>query len=171
MLSTTVTARCPGFTVRVVRSATRLVTVTVTVSRDPAEPSDPDFGDTVTLVLALEIEKSTGPPTAMMRNVPLTAVFFRADSGSLTGLTFSVPGGDGELEGDGEADAGPAGDDAADREAGRDVPGDVARPVGRSKLDAGPRSAAAAGLATGAPDVAVEVPKPPPPSATAVAVA
>jgi len=175
MLSTTVTARFPGFTVRVVRSATRLFAVTVTVSRDPAEPSDPDFGDTVTLALALEIEKSAGPPTAVTRNVPLTALFFRADSASLAGLTFSVPGGGGdrELEGDGEADASPPGDD----DAGRDVSGAEAWPVGPSEPDAGARSAAAAGLAPGddqargGPDVALEVTNPPPPSATVVAVA
>ncbi len=82
MASTTVTTRCPGFTVRLVRSATELRTVTVTVAQEPAAPSDPDCGDTVTLALALEIEKSTGPPTALMMNVPLAGWPLTADSTS-----------------------------------------------------------------------------------------
>jgi hypothetical protein len=57
MLSSTVTTRCPGFTVRLVRSASKLRTVTVIVAQEPAAPSDADRGDTVTLALALEIEK------------------------------------------------------------------------------------------------------------------
>ena len=42
MLNTTVTARFPGFTMRRALTATRLRTVTVTVTQDPAELSDPD---------------------------------------------------------------------------------------------------------------------------------
>ena len=154
----------------------------MTVTQAPAEPSDPDDGDTVTLAFALEIVKSfTGPPTAVTMNVPLTVLPAAADSVSLFGVTCSVPGaggGEEEAGGDGEGD-GDLDGDAEDRSGAgdRDVPGDAAR-VGPSAGDAGfPTVADAdadadAGLALGddrppaGPDDAPEVPKPPPLSAT-----
>ena len=53
MLNSTVMIRFPGVTVRCTSSATRLRTVTVTVTVNPATPSDPDDGDTVTLLFGL----------------------------------------------------------------------------------------------------------------------
>lgn len=103
MVSTTVMTRPPGSTVRWVLSETRLFAVTVIDTKEPLDASDPADGDTVTLVVALSIEKSTGPPSAFSRNVPLTAVSLAAVSVSLTGSASSVPGVDG-AEDDGEGD-------------------------------------------------------------------
>ena len=57
MLNTTATTRFPGSTTMWALTATRLRTVTVIVTQEPAELSDPDAGDTVTLAFGLWITK------------------------------------------------------------------------------------------------------------------
>ena len=127
MVTTTSRIRFPGVTVRWTLSETRLRTVTVTVIQEPAAPSDPDDGDTVTLLFGLRITKLTGPPTAVTRNVPLAALPLTADSTSPFGVTCRVPGvggGDDEGDGEGEGDGDGGGEDGAGAD-DRGVPGDV----------------------------------------------
>ena len=57
MLNTTATITFPGSTTMCALTATRLRTVTVTVTQEPAKFSDPDDGDTVTLAFGLWIRK------------------------------------------------------------------------------------------------------------------
>ena len=178
MLNSTVTIRFPGVTVRCTSSATRLRTVTVTVIQDPATTSDPDRGDTVTLLFGLWITNSTGPPTAVRMNFPLAALPLTADSTSLFGVARRVPGvGGGDDEGDGEGDGDGDGDGGAEDRAGADdrsVAGDVLWPaVGPSAGDVAVLGApdAGAGLRLGEDcpparlDGALDVPKLPSPSA------
>ena len=123
----------------------------MTVIQAPAELSDPDGGDTVTLPFGLLIRKLTGPPTAVRMNVPLAGWPLTAVSTSPFGDTLSVPGvgeGDGDGEGDGEGEG--------DRDGGSedlvgagdlDVPGDVLWPaVGTSAGDIDAFDAPAAGV-------------------------
>ena len=57
MVKATVTTMLPGSTMRRALIATRLRTVTVTVTQEPAESSNPWAGDTVTLAFGLWITK------------------------------------------------------------------------------------------------------------------
>jgi hypothetical protein len=161
-------------------SATRLRTVTVTVTQEPENLSDPDAGDTVTLALELWSTKLTGPPTAVTMNVPLAGLPETADSTRLTGTTRSVPGigdGEGEGEGDGEGEGEGDGEDRTG-EGDRDLPGDVLGPVASRSagdIDALDAPAVGAGLRIGEAgvsaglDAAVDVSKVARPSATAEA--
>src|SRR5580700_10733013 len=151
MLNSTVTTRFPGSTVRRALSATSLRTVTVTVIQDPAAPSDPDDGDTVTLALWLVMTKWTGPPTAFTRNIPLAGLPLTADSASSLGVTCRVPGvGGGDDEGDGEGDGDGDGGVLGDADA------DVGLRLGEDGLPAWLDAAIGA----------ADVPKLPPPRAT-----
>ena len=124
MLNRTVTTRFPGLTMRRAVSATLLRTVTVTVIQEPAAFSDPDGGDTVTLLLGLVTAKLTGPPTAVTMNVPLAGLPRTADSTRLFGVTCRVPGvGGGDDEGDGEGDGDGDGDDGGEDRVGADERG------------------------------------------------
>jgi len=182
MLNSTVTTRFPGLTVRRALSATSLRTVTVTVTQEPAAPSDPDDGDTVTLALWLVMTKWTGPPTAFTRNIPLAGLPLTADSTSSLGVTCRVPGvGGGDDEGDGEGDGDGDGDGGGEDRVGADdrgAPGDVLwAAVSRSAGDVAVLgdANADAGLRLGEDGLpawldaaigAADVPKLPPPRAT-----
>ena len=71
MLNRMVITRFPGSTVRRAPTATRLCTVTVILTKEPADPSVPDAGDTVTWAFGSWITNLTGPPTAIRTNVPV----------------------------------------------------------------------------------------------------
>ena len=91
MSNSTVIIRFPGFTVRRTPSATRLRMVTVTLTNDPADGSDPDAGDTVTLTFGSWITKWTGPPTAIRTNVPVAGWPATPVITSLVGTARTVP--------------------------------------------------------------------------------
>jgi hypothetical protein len=123
MVSTTVMVRPPGSTVRWVLSETRLVTVTFTVTQEPADRSDPEDGDAVTLAGTWITKSSTGPPTAVKMNVPVAALPLTAVSTSLVGDAVKVPwlgGGDGDGDGDGNGEGAGEGDDPDEDGAGLD---------------------------------------------------
>ena len=181
MLNRTVTTRFPGLTMRRALSATLLRTVTVTVIQEPAAPSDPDGGDTVTLPFGLVTAKLTGPPTAVTMNVPLAGLPLTADSTRSFGVTCRVPGvggGDGEGDGDGDGGGDGGGEDGVGADE-RGASGDVLWPaVGPSvgdvavlgDPDAGvglrPGEDCAPAWLDAAIDGAADVPKLPPPRAT-----
>ena len=118
--------RPPGSTVRWVLSETALVTVTVTVTQEPADGSDPADGDAETLAGTWITKSLTGPPCAVRMNVPVAALPLTAVSVNLVGDAAKVPwlgegdgDGDGEEDGDGDGE----GDDPDEGGAGLEGPG------------------------------------------------